>query len=71
MRKKNKKLLQPPCRILAGPLQPPLNLARLERGMQRIFEKIIIMDENDALSEYNKIPLVTIVPVVPFTLKST
>ena len=27
------------------------------RGMQRIFEKKIIMDENDALSEYNKIPL--------------
>ena len=25
--------------------------------MQRIFEKKIIMDENDALSEYNKIPL--------------
>ena len=39
--------------------------------MQRIFEKKIIMDENDALSEYNKIPLVTIVPVAPFTPKST
>ena len=25
--------------------------------MQRIFEKKIIMNENDALSEYNKIPL--------------
>ena len=25
--------------------------------MQRIFKKKFIMDENDALSEYNKIPL--------------
>ena len=25
--------------------------------MQRIFEKKYIMDENDSLSEYNKIPL--------------
>ena len=29
------------------------------------------MDENDALSEYNKIPLVKIVPMATFTLKST
>ena len=34
-------------------------LARLStyRGMQRIFEKKNFMDENDSLSEYNKIPL--------------
>ena len=33
--------------------------------MQRIFEKNYIMDENDALSEY------TIIPMAPFTLKSS
>ena len=38
--------------------------------MQRISKKFI-MDENDALSEYNKIPLLTIVPMTPFALKST
>ena len=39
--------------------------------MQRIFEKNYIMDENDSLTEYIKIPLVTIVPMAPFTLKPT
>ena len=40
--------------------------------MQRIFEKNYIMDENDSLSEYIKIPLGhTIVPMAPFTPKST
>ena len=29
------------------------------------------MDENDSLSEYNKIHLVTIVPIASFTPKST
>ena len=29
------------------------------------------MDKNDPLSEYNKIPLVTITPMAPFTSKST
>ena len=38
--------------------------------MKRIKKKYI-MDENDLLSEYNKIPLVTIAPMAPFTLKST
>ena len=38
--------------------------------MQRI-KKNNIMDKNDSLSEYNKIPLVTIVPMAPFTPKST
>ena len=33
--------------------------------------KKIIMHENDALFEYNKIHLVTIVPMSPFTPKST
>ena len=32
---------------------PPLK----ERGMQRTIEKNYIMDENDSLSEYIKIPL--------------
>ena len=32
-------------------------LSILLRGMQRIFEKKYIMDENDSLSEYIKIPL--------------
>ena len=39
--------------------------------MQRIFEKKFNMDENDALSEYKRSRLVTIVPVAPFTPKST
>ena len=30
-----------------------------------------IIDENDPLSEYNKIPLVTIAPMPLFTAKST
>ena len=39
--------------------------------MQRIFKKNYIMNENDSLCEYIKIPLVTIVPMAPFTPKST
>ena len=37
-----------------------------------IFKKYIyITDENDPLSEYNKIPLVTIVSMAPFSSRST
>ena len=39
--------------------------------MQRIFENIFIMDENDALSKYNKIPLGHNHTNAPFTPKST
>ena len=42
--------------------------------MQRILIFFFIMDENDTLSKYNKIPShnqVTIVPMAPFTPKST
>ena len=39
--------------------------------MQRILKKNYIMDENDLLSEYIKIPFVTIVRMTPFTPKST
>ena len=42
-----------------------------ERGMQRIFGKNYIMDENDSLSEYIKTHLVTIIPIALFTPKST
>ena len=36
------------------------------KGMQRILKKNYIMDENDSLSDYIKIPLATIVPVALF-----
>ena len=43
------------------------------KGECSVFLIYFIMDENDSLSENNKDPtvLVTIVPMVPFTIKST
>ena len=34
-----------------------MNVINLFKGECNVFEKKYIMDENDALSEYNKIPL--------------